>query len=222
MLALSKTRRPFGSAVSGVAAGMLYEQTVEWGAHGWLQSQPVEGLEFFRWRHGRHHKDPESHHALQPISIWGPVVAGLLSPALAGAASKNHAKRNFALGTIAGFLATHALLNVAHYDIHAKNKIIPEPLRNTRYYKGIERIHNAHHNGSEQRIYGITNPWLDIGLERAGASKAMDKVFPFLGRAAQRLDPLWMRLDSTWRRTQQNSTDIRFRATDKSQVEPLE
>jgi hypothetical protein len=198
-------RRP-GRFLSGILAGVLYEQLVEWAAHGWLQSEPVEGLEFFRWRHGRHHVDPQNHHALQPISIWTPVVAVLLFPALILSTSPR--KRSaIASGMISGFLLAHAALNIEHYDIHAQRKVVPNVIRGTKYYSEVVRIHLAHHDGVELRIYGITNPWLDMLLERVGASSLMDRLFQRIGKWAARLDGVWLTLDPTWREVVRKSSD---------------
>jgi sterol desaturase/sphingolipid hydroxylase (fatty acid hydroxylase superfamily) len=197
-IATIRTRRHRGTFVAGFVAGITYEQLVEWAAHGWLQSEPVEGFEFFRWRHGRHHRDPESHHALQPISIWLPVVTVLLGPALLATRARTAPLHDLACAMIAGFLVAHAGLNVAHYDIHAPNKIVPGRIRRSRYYRSIERIHIAHHEGSDSRIYGVTNPWLDMLLEKVGATGLMDRAFRRVGRWAKRVDPVWYQLDPTW------------------------
>lgn len=183
----------------GSISGVLYEELLEWADHGWLQSRPVEGFEYFRWRHGRHHQRPEQHHALQPATVWIPVVAILLSPALSALRSRNSTTRSAGCGLIAGFLLAHATLSVEHYDIHATRKIVPNRIRRTYYYREVERMHLAHHDGVESRIYGITNPWLDLALDRLGAARGMDRIFGIIGRSARYLDPIWLKLDPTWR-----------------------
>lgn len=209
-LAVALMKRPFRAGIPGIAVGVLYEQTVEWAAHGWLQSQLVDGFEFFRWRHGRHHKNPRAHHALQPISIWVPTVTALLSPALLGTRSSREDTRSLSLGIIAGFLSAHAVLNIEHYDFHAEKRIVPARIRRTAYYREVERIHLAHHAGSEARIYSVTNPWLDIVLEHVGATRALDMTYRRVGHWARHLDAVWPRLDGTWQEVQRASgaTDI--------------
>jgi hypothetical protein len=184
---------------AGFLCGVLYEELLEWADHGWLQSQPVEGFEYFRWRHGRHHQRPDQHHALQPATIWIPVVTGLLSPALVALRSRKGSTRSAGSGLVAGFLLAHATLNIEHYDIHATRKIVPEPIRTTYYYREVERLHLAHHDGVESRIYGITNPWLDMLLDRLGASRRMDEIFGRAAGLARYLDPVWLKLDPAWR-----------------------
>lgn len=197
-LAVLAARRCARTGFPGFLAGLLYEQVVEWAAHGWLQSQPVEGLEFFRWRHSRHHEDPVSHHALQPISIWVPTVGVLLSPAFVAARSASSSSRSAGLGVISGFLFAHAVLNIEHYDIHAERKVVPRSLRRTYYYREVERIHLAHHAGSDARIYGVTNPWLDMVLHRLRATDLLDVAYRRIGRTARHLDVVWPRLDARW------------------------
>jgi hypothetical protein len=186
-------------AAPAFVAGVIYEQLVEWAAHGWLQSEEVDGFQFFRWRHGRHHRDPANHHALQPLSVWAPVVTALLSPCAALAASKRSPCRVAGFAAMSGFLAAHALLNIIHYDIHSPKKIIPGWLRSTRYFIYVQQVHLAHHAGDDRRLYGITNPWLDQLLEYMGAPKRMDILFQSVGKAAKHLDWLWLSLDPTWR-----------------------
>jgi len=197
--AIWKGRTSLPALALGSISGVLYEELLEWADHGWLQSQPVEGFEYFRWRHGRHHKRPEQHHALQPATIWVPVVTMLLSPALVASRARKSTTRSAGCGVVAGFLLAHVTLNIEHYDIHAAHKIVPNYIRTTYYYREIERIHLAHHGGADSRIYGITNPWLDMLLDRLGAPSGMDRIFGSIGRLSRKLDPVWLKLDPTWR-----------------------
>lgn len=52
-----------------LTVGMLYEQTIEWLAHCFLQHGRSRLLRFFKARHLRHHRDTDNHHALQPLII---------------------------------------------------------------------------------------------------------------------------------------------------------
>ena len=161
-----------------VAGGMLYEQTVEWLAHHFLQHGRNRTLVFFKARHMRHHRDPVTHHALQPVVIFVPVVLGLLMPFVALIVWGTPIWRSNAGAVIVGFLLTHAVLNIEHYDIHAKKKIVPRTIRNTRYYQAVIRYHQAHHAHIplSAGVYGITNPWFDLLLHKMKIDAYMRQV----------------------------------------------
>ncbi len=169
-----------------IAIGVFYEQTIEWLAHGWLQHYECKIFYFFNLRHERHHKDPLTHHALQPIIVFIPVVFLLLFPfILVVQCQTSFIYRSYASGIIIGFLGAHILLNLLHYDIHAKNKIIPFFLRNTWYYKGVKYFHLHHHYSnylgpkmSKYPVYGISNPWLDIFYYKIGLNNLVDRFYP--------------------------------------------
>lgn len=77
-----------------------------------------------------------------------------------------------------------------HYDIHAKKKIVPRVLRNTRYYQAVIRYHNAHHAHVllSAGIYGITNPWFDLLLHKLEIDAYMKRI---IDRAVNRFDGVW-------------------------------
>jgi hypothetical protein len=168
-------------SIVGLLIGICYEQIIEWLAHGWLQHYNCRTFSFFVWRHERHHLTPSLHHALQPIVVFIPVVLLLLSPFMVTAIFFDFL-HDFSLWVIIGFLATHIILNIEHYDIHVK-KIVPKPLRNSWYYKQIIKYHLGHHishakNTNSLRVYGITNPWMDIFFQKIGLSSMMDIIYP--------------------------------------------
>lgn len=175
-----------------LAGGVLYEQTVEWLAHHFLQHGRSRALVFFKARHMRHHRDPVTHHALQPIVIFVPVVAVLLMPFIAMILFGVSAGGANAKATIIGFLLTHAILNIEHYDIHAKRKIVPWAIRNTRYYQAVIRYHNAHHahDSLSAGVYGITNPWFDLSLHKIKIDAYMERI---IDQAVSGFDRMWYR-----------------------------
>ena len=95
---------------------------------------------------------------------------------------------SFAAWMIIGFLATHIVLNIEHYDIHMARKITPRFVRKSWYYKRVIYYHVKHHKDYSQsplpanvlRVYGITNPWLDILLCHIGACRIVDRIYPKL------------------------------------------
>ncbi len=174
--------------IIGFALGSLYEQIIEYLAHGWLQHKRIGVFDYFVARHTRHHAESQKHHALQSIPTTFFVTILLLSPFIFTVIYSTIGK-DISLGIMAGFLVTHALLNVLHYDVHAPKKIIPEILRNTKYYKSVSYYHILHHQnhrkGIDNRIYGVTNPWLDMFLHKIGISNFVDKWYDRLGGRLQ-------------------------------------
>lgn len=174
--------------IIGFCLGVFFEHIIEWLAHGWLQHYDCKVFNFFNWRHQRHHDNTTYHHALQPITILVPIVFILLSPFILFIIySDNILFSGLSSGLIIGFLFAHIFLNLLHYDIHAKNKVFPLYFRNTNYYQRIYKEHITHHiehqksvKISEYRIYSISNPWLDILLDKCGLSNIIDKVYPRL------------------------------------------
>jgi len=170
----------------GLTLGIIYEHVVEWFAHGWFQHYQNKIFKFFYWRHQRHHDDSSSHHALQPISILIPVIIVILFPfILIVGFFKNTLLVGFATGSIIGFLFAHIYLNLLHFDIHSKKKIFPAFFRKTSYFQKIYTEHINHHiehkTGiikSRYRVYSISNPWLDILLDKLGINAKVDKLYP--------------------------------------------
>lgn len=85
---------------------------------------------------------------------------------------------NSSKALIIGFLLTHIVLNIEHYDIHAKKKIVPMIIRQTWYYQAVIHYHMSHHAHTplSKGIYGITNPWFDLFLHRTGISTLVNKI----------------------------------------------
>lgn len=174
--------------IPALVLGMLYEQLIEWLAHGWLQHYECRAFAFFVWRHARHHEQPQIHHALQPLVIFVPVTTMILIPCIILILFGSPILRSFAAWMIIGFLLTHIALNIEHYDIHMRHKILPRFVRRSRYYKTVVYYHIKHHNDYSQlplaadtlRVYGISNPWLDILLYRIGATQVVDYIVPSL------------------------------------------
>lgn len=177
-------------SIFGILLGCLYEQTVEWSAHGWFQHGDTRIFRYFERRHFRHHQEPRVHHALQPIGVCFPVIGVLLLPA-ALCLRFGSGLAEVGSGVVFGFLFCHIVLNLLHYEFHAPRErhVLPEFIHRTRYYKAVQRYHRWHHEGDERahHVFGITNPWLDKFLHRVGVSDWMDRNYVRGLRAIERV-----------------------------------
>jgi len=141
--------------ISGFVIGSFYEHTIEFSAHKYLQHGTSNLFKGFRMRHYKHHKNPQTYHAFQPISVTCIGIVLLLSPCF------YMMQYDFSKALISGFLFSHFLLHLFHYDLHAAKKILPRIFRNTGYYQFIVKTHDAHHNHGETFYYSITCPYSD-------------------------------------------------------------
>lgn len=174
--------------VAALLVGILYEQVIEWLAHGWLQHHSCKVFNFFVQRHHRHHINTGQHHALQPIAVFLPVVLTLLAPAILWSCfSSSTVVVSLNCWLIIGFLSAHILLNILHYEIHAKKKATPLFFRKSKYYLYVKHVHMYHHQRASIKdkdkheldyVFGIANPWVDIFLYRIGLTAWVDTHYP--------------------------------------------
>lgn len=166
-------------AIASFVLGNLFEETLEWLGHGWVQHYPSKIFDFIE-RHKRHHNETRVHHAIQPITHFVVASIVLLLPVFI---VMYFGYVSLGCSFIAGYCLSHIILNILHYDIHAPiaKKIVPSILRKTGYYKLVEKLHIAHHRHDDSfgyRIYGVTNPWLDMLYQKIRLDKLVDRIYP--------------------------------------------
>lgn len=135
-----------------VIFGILYAQTIEWFVHGWIQHHSFKIFKPYREIHIYHHKYPQKPLAVQPITYFVIGSIALLFPFISVG------------GFYIGYFLTYIMINVIHYDLHSRKKILPLIVWKIFFFKWIASHHKAHHTGKKfwYTTYSVTNPALDV------------------------------------------------------------
>lgn len=134
-------------SIGGFLLGILYAQIIEWFVHGWIQHHPFKIFSAYRKNHLLHHKNPEIPASVQPVQYFLIGSIFLLFPFWS------------VKGFYVGYFFMYLMINVIHYDLHIKNKLLPNWLWNTFYFRLIKSHHEKHHKG--EHAHSVTNPYLD-------------------------------------------------------------
>lgn len=137
---------------AGFAIGILYAQIIEWFVHGWIQHHPFRIFKAYRDNHTYHHKHPNEPLSVQPIQYFLIGSVFLLAP--------------FCCldGAILGYLTAYLFINVIHHDLHIKDRLLPNFLWRTLYFRWIIIHHERHHRNVDHSYttYSVTNPFIDV------------------------------------------------------------
>lgn len=136
----------------GFMCGWLYGQIIEWFVHGWIQHHPFKIFKSYRDNHTYHHKHPNEPLSVQPISYFFLGSVLLLLPFY------------WFAGFIFGYFFVYTFINTVHYDLHSEDKLLPDYIWDTKYFKWLKFRHEAHHVGTRLKYttHSVTNPFLDI------------------------------------------------------------
>lgn len=151
--------QPFG--IIGFICGILYAQIIEWFVHGWIQHYPFRIFRAYRRNHTNHHKKPNEPASVQPVQYFIIGSLFLIGPFW------------WFDGFWLAYFVMYLMINIIHYDLHTVNKILPEFIWRTLYFKLIETHHDSHHKGhsSNHTTYSVTNPYLDFIFNKIKITK---------------------------------------------------